>query len=316
VFPVRHDRYGIPDAPRFPHDVALPVGTLREFPLSTLSLRGLPNLPIGGGGYLRIYPFWFTRWGLRKINRGEGQPVVVYLHPWEIDPEQPRVSAPRLSRWRHYTNLNSTARRIDRLLGEFRFAPMRTVLGFATESAPTRAVTRPVGVPRRAGYAQAMASNGSRHTPDRKASPVRPHRPVGSSAIRWPKRGCVAIVRFSYPERHVWLRAYSTSGIGASIRRLTRMIDLIGYRGPDARGVWNDGPVGLAHARLSIIDLSGGAQPMANRDGSLRLTFNGEIFNYIELREQLERKGHRFQTHSDTEVILHNTKKRAKGARS
>jgi polysaccharide deacetylase family protein (PEP-CTERM system associated) len=164
VFPVRHDRYGIPDAPRFPHDVALPVGTLREFPLSTLSLRGLPNLPIGGGGYLRIYPFWFTRWGLRKINRGEGQPVVVYLHPWEIDPEQPRVHAPPLSRWRHYTNLNSTARRVDRLLGEFRFAPMRTVLGFATESAPdSGSDDAVVSAATSRGYAQATASNGSRH---------------------------------------------------------------------------------------------------------------------------------------------------------
>lgn len=86
---------------------------------------------------------------------------------------------------------------------------------------------------------------------------------------------------------------------------LARMIDVVGYRGPDAHGVWNEGPVGLAHARLSIIDLSGGAQPMANRDGSLCVTFNGEIFNYVELRNELERKGHRFQTQSDTEVILH-----------
>jgi asparagine synthase (glutamine-hydrolysing) len=87
--------------------------------------------------------------------------------------------------------------------------------------------------------------------------------------------------------------------------QLTRMIDAISHRGPDARGVWSEGPIGLAHARLSIIDLSGGAQPMANRDGSLWVTFNGEIFNYVELREELIKKGHRFQTQSDTEVILH-----------
>jgi asparagine synthase (glutamine-hydrolysing) len=86
---------------------------------------------------------------------------------------------------------------------------------------------------------------------------------------------------------------------------LTRMIDAIAHRGPDARGVWSEGPIGLAHARLSIIDLSGGAQPMANRDGSLWVTFNGEIFNYVELREELIKKGHRFSTQSDTEVILH-----------
>lgn len=86
---------------------------------------------------------------------------------------------------------------------------------------------------------------------------------------------------------------------------LTRMIDRIGHRGPDAQGVWHHGPIGLSHARLSIIDLSGGAQPMGNRDGSLTVTFNGEIFNYLELRADLEKKGHRFQTQSDTEVILH-----------
>lgn len=86
---------------------------------------------------------------------------------------------------------------------------------------------------------------------------------------------------------------------------LTRMIDAIAHRGPDAHGVWSEGPIGLAHARLSIIDLSGGAQPMANRDGSSWVTFNGEIFNYVELREDLIKKGRRFHTQSDTEVILH-----------
>jgi asparagine synthase (glutamine-hydrolysing) len=82
------------------------------------------------------------------------------------------------------------------------------------------------------------------------------------------------------------------------------MINVVGHRGPDGHGVWTHGPVGLAHARLSIIDLAGGAQPMANNDGSLWVTFNGEIFNYVELRRDLEQRGHRFQTHSDTEVIL------------
>jgi asparagine synthase (glutamine-hydrolysing) len=92
---------------------------------------------------------------------------------------------------------------------------------------------------------------------------------------------------------------------------LHRMIDMIGHRGPDANGVYTNDPVGiggsvgLAHARLSIIDLSGGQQPMPNGDRSLWITFNGEIFNYVELREDLIRKGYKFATHSDTEVILH-----------
>ncbi len=85
---------------------------------------------------------------------------------------------------------------------------------------------------------------------------------------------------------------------------LGRMISIIRHRGPDADGAWVKGPVALGHARLSIIDLAGGAQPMANADGSICLTFNGEIFNYLELREELIEKGVQFETHSDTEVIL------------
>ena len=86
---------------------------------------------------------------------------------------------------------------------------------------------------------------------------------------------------------------------------LGRMLGTIRHRGPDESGLYVDGPAGLAHARLSIIDLAGGQQPMPNEDGSLWITFNGEIFNYVELREQLQAKGHRFATQSDTEVILH-----------
>ncbi len=86
---------------------------------------------------------------------------------------------------------------------------------------------------------------------------------------------------------------------------LERMIAALHHRGPDGRGYFVDGPVGLAHARLSIIDLAGGAQPIHNEDASVQVVFNGEIFNYLELRASLERAGHRFYTHSDTEVIVH-----------
>ncbi|MGC2790648.1 MAG: asparagine synthetase B, partial [Candidatus Sulfotelmatobacter sp.] len=86
--------------------------------------------------------------------------------------------------------------------------------------------------------------------------------------------------------------------------QLGRMIATLRHRGPDANGVQVGGAAGLAHARLSIIDLQGGAQPMSTTDGHLWITFNGEIFNYIELREELLGKGHRFATRSDTEVIL------------
>src|SRR5215471_12480701 len=86
---------------------------------------------------------------------------------------------------------------------------------------------------------------------------------------------------------------------------LDRMIDAVRHRGPDGRGTYVDGPLGFAHARLSIVDVAGGHQPMHNADHSLSIVFNGEIFNYVELREDLERRGHRFRTSSDTEVILH-----------
>jgi asparagine synthase (glutamine-hydrolysing) len=87
--------------------------------------------------------------------------------------------------------------------------------------------------------------------------------------------------------------------------RLRAMIAAVAHRGPDATGLYCNGPAGLAHARLSIIDLEGGSQPMSIADGTLWITFNGEIFNYIELRDELIRKGHKFVTRSDTEVILH-----------
>src|SRR5688572_22428636 len=94
-------------------------------------------------------------------------------------------------------------------------------------------------------------------------------------------------------------------GVRAERALLERMIGRIRYRGPDGWGVHARGNVGLAHARLSIIDPACGAQPMQSDDGSLTISFNGEIFNYVELREALVRKGHRFTTASDTEVILH-----------
>ena len=86
---------------------------------------------------------------------------------------------------------------------------------------------------------------------------------------------------------------------------LKAMGDAIAHRGPDAEGFWTDAGVGLAHRRLSIIDLEGGDQPIGNEDGSIQVVFNGEIYNYQELRHGLESHGHRFRTKSDTEVLVH-----------
>jgi polysaccharide deacetylase family protein (PEP-CTERM system associated) len=127
IFPIRHDRYGIPDAPRHPWLVQREGGALLEVPPSTVRWAGT-NLPVAGGGYFRLLPYWFTRWGMRRINAREGRPAVFYLHPWEIDPGQPRLPASALTRVRHYRNLAETERRLGRLLGEFEFGPVCEVL--------------------------------------------------------------------------------------------------------------------------------------------------------------------------------------------
>ncbi|HWQ37240.1 MAG TPA: XrtA system polysaccharide deacetylase [Burkholderiales bacterium] len=125
IFPVRHDRYGIPDAERRPHRMTTPNGSaILEWPLATASIFGL-RLPVAGGGYFRLFPYWLSRWGLESINGREARPFIFYLHPWEIDPGQPRVPASWLSRFRHYTNLHKCEERLRRLLGEFEFAPAR-----------------------------------------------------------------------------------------------------------------------------------------------------------------------------------------------
>ncbi len=139
IFPIRHDRYGMSSAPRFPHRLTYHDRILYEFPMSTVTLLGMTNIPMGGGGYLRLLPLWFTRWGIRRVNRRERQPAMVYVHPWEIDPGQPRIRGSVASRFRHYRNLSDTERRLNALLAEFRFAPIATVLGVASFGPGARA---------------------------------------------------------------------------------------------------------------------------------------------------------------------------------
>jgi polysaccharide deacetylase family protein (PEP-CTERM system associated) len=128
IFPVVHDNYGIPDAPRFPYVKRLQCGRqIREFPPSTLRLLG-SNIPVAGGGYLRLFPYKVTAWAIRHLNQVERQPAMVYLHPWEIDPDQPRIAASWLSRFRHYNNLDSTETKCLKLLDDFAWAPMEEVL--------------------------------------------------------------------------------------------------------------------------------------------------------------------------------------------
>jgi polysaccharide deacetylase family protein (PEP-CTERM system associated) len=126
IFPVRHDLYGIPEAPRAPHVIQRDVGRLVEFPPSTVQLPGA-RLPVAGGGYFRIFPYEITRWAVRRVN-AEGVPFIFYLHPWEIDPGQPIMQVGWRSRFRHYTNLDHCEARLRRLVKEFRFGPAWNVL--------------------------------------------------------------------------------------------------------------------------------------------------------------------------------------------
>lgn len=142
IFPIYHDRYGIPAAERFIHTIQCPTGEIVEFPPSTVRLGGV-NFPMTGGGYFRLLPYSLFRWGLRRINRLEHQPAIFMVHAWEVDPDQPVVAGTRLNVWRHRNNLSRTESRLARLLDEFRFTSLREVLrlsGRQLEIVETRSV--------------------------------------------------------------------------------------------------------------------------------------------------------------------------------
>jgi len=132
VFPVRDALYGLPDAERFPYVIRERDGRrLIEFPITTTVFMGR-NFPLGGGGYLRVFPYLYMKWGMRRVNRQEGKSAVVYVHPWEIDPGQPRMkTAGRRGFSSHYVNLGRTEAKLRALLRDFRFAPMRDLLELA-----------------------------------------------------------------------------------------------------------------------------------------------------------------------------------------
>ncbi len=124
VYPVKHDHYGIPDAPRYRYEAGAGIV---EFPMSTLKI-GSKNIPISGGGFFRLYPYAFTRKAIEHINTKEQQSYIFYLHPWEIDPDQPRV--PNISmktRFRHYLNLNRVEGRLTAMLKDFEWGTMESL---------------------------------------------------------------------------------------------------------------------------------------------------------------------------------------------
>jgi polysaccharide deacetylase family protein (PEP-CTERM system associated) len=129
IFPISDRLYGIPNARRFPFEIRADGDrALMEFPMSTARAVGR-NWPLGGGAYLRLFPYLYMRWGIRRVNQ-EGQPALVYVHPWELDPGQPRIKAGgKRGLSTHYINLHRTEARLRQLLQDFSFAPARDVLG-------------------------------------------------------------------------------------------------------------------------------------------------------------------------------------------
>ena len=143
VFPIHHDRYGIPGAKTSIHTLETKSGQLWEFPPAVARFAGC-NLPVSGGGYFRLYPFSLTRYCLNRLNRGRQEAFMFYVHPWEIDPEQPRLGVGScLTRFRHYVNLSSTQRKLDALLGKFRFGRICDVIQQAEVSSLQEATEVP-----------------------------------------------------------------------------------------------------------------------------------------------------------------------------
>lgn len=142
IYPIKHDHYGMPSASRFTYRTP---GGLVEVPISTVRMFGR-NWPAGGGGYFRLLPYRLSRWALQRINRVDSRPAMFYFHPWEIDPDQPRVPGLDFkTRFRHYVNLGRTERRLRRLLHDFSWGRADSVfLNTAQEDAP---LMSPLGAP-------------------------------------------------------------------------------------------------------------------------------------------------------------------------
>jgi polysaccharide deacetylase family protein (PEP-CTERM system associated) len=137
IYPIAHDRYGIPGFARHAHMIDTPSGKICEVPIATVKLMNGRTAPVGGGAYLRLLPYRYTAAGIRKINVVDKQSACVYFHPWEIDPEQPHLASGMIARMRTYTGLHSMVRKLDRLLGDFEFSTMMAVHPMASYETKT-----------------------------------------------------------------------------------------------------------------------------------------------------------------------------------
>lgn len=133
IFPVYHDNYGISDSRKDIHLIETNSGNvIKEWPLSVCNFGKLA-IPVAGGGYFRLYPYFVTKKLLERVLKQTGKPIIFYLHPWEIDPKQPRISAGMLSRFRHYNNLDKCEMRLERLLHDFSFSSVSSLMAGAGE---------------------------------------------------------------------------------------------------------------------------------------------------------------------------------------
>lgn len=127
IYPIVHDRYGIPGFARHAHLIRTPSGSIMEAPIATVQLSAKQVTPVGGGAYLRLCPYRYSAAGIRRLNNVEQQPACIYTHPWELDPDQPRVAKGLISRLRTYSRLGDMGRKVRRLFREFKFSTMGDV---------------------------------------------------------------------------------------------------------------------------------------------------------------------------------------------
>lgn len=137
IFPIHHDRYGIPEAERFPYMIKTGAGEIVEFPPSTYPVFG-QNIPVAGGGYFRLFPLVLTKAVIRRINGKEKKAALIYVHPWEIDVDQPRLKGGLLSEFRHYINLHTTLPKLQECMREFKFKTLFEMYGAIRECGPAR----------------------------------------------------------------------------------------------------------------------------------------------------------------------------------
>lgn len=130
IYPISHDRYGIPGFRRHAHMLNTPSGPIQEIPIATALVSQDKLAPVGGGAYLRLLPYRYTAAGVRRVNVEEGERACIYFHPWEIDPEQPRIARGLISRLRTYSGLGSMYEKVSRLVTDFKFTTLSAAYGF------------------------------------------------------------------------------------------------------------------------------------------------------------------------------------------